>query len=626
MQTGGAPAPLGVTLVEGGINVAVFSAHAKRVFFCHFDAHGKRELHRIELLQRHGDIHYGFIAGIKPGAHYGLRADGPWHPHEGLRFDLAKLLVDPHAVQLDRPFAFHPGLCEYRRETKDLVPKAIVTAPLPLITRKTPRSPTWIYELPVKAFSIRHPGIAAPKRGTVAALAEPAALAHFKRLGVDTIELLPLTAWIDERHLHALGLANAWGYNPVTFFAPDLRLAPGGLVEIAAAVKVLHDNGIQVLLDVILNHTGESDVSGPTLSFRGLDNKAYYRHTGPGTLANDTGCGNTLALHHPPVAEYARSALRHWVEATGIDGFRFDLATVMGRDDAGFSQQAPLFSAIAADDVLRDCILIAEPWDVGKGGYQLGYFPSGWLEWNDRFRDDVRRFWRGDGFSANALATRLAGSSDVFAAKSPAASVNFISAHDGFTLSDLTRFSAKDNLANGEDNRDGKSDEVTWAGGDVKALLATLFLSRGTPMLTAGDEFGRSQNGNNNAYAQDNDTTWLQWPAADQALIDFTARLVALRKANPALSAGDFLTGQDDAQWFDATGKFPDWSKPGNRILGLHVRDQNLAIVINGSKTASAFPLTTAGKAWRRLFCSAQGTGCPALSVSLFQGDAAADM
>jgi glycogen debranching enzyme len=619
LEPRGKAAPLGVTLVDGGVNVAVHAPKAERVFFCLFDAQGKRKLARLELPERKNGVHSGFVAGVKAGARYGFRAEGPWQPQDGLRFDETKLLVDPYATALDRPYAFHAGLCERGRDTRDLVPKAIVQAPLPMARREPPRLPEWIYEVPVKAFSMRHPGIAAAKRGTVAALAEPAALEHFRQLGVDTIELMPLMAWIDERHLHALGLANAWGYNPVTFFAPEPRLAPGGFAEIAQTVSTLHDNGIQVLLDVVLNHTGESDAAGPTLSFRGLDNTLWYRHIN-GAPVNDTGCGNTVALDQPAVAQYAVAALRHWIDVTGIDGFRFDLATVMGRGSDGFHADAPLIRAINADPVLSHSILIAEPWDVGPGGYQLGNFPARWLEWNDRFRDDVRRFWRGDSFSANAFATRLAGSSDVFRSKHPSNSVNFISAHDGFTLADVTRYAQKDNMANGEGNRDGKSGEVTWQGGQVRALLATLFLARGTPMLTAGDEMGRSQQGNNNAYAQDNALTWLDWAEADRTLIDFTRRLIDIRKRHPLLAEDRFLTGDGDADWFGRDGRAPDWASPAIRFLGLvlHGKHETLAIAVNGGADGVDLPLPDAADRWRRLFSSGTGAGCPAFSVSLF--------
>jgi glycogen debranching enzyme len=592
------------------------SQHASIVYFCLFDPGGTTETHRFALT-RSGNIHAAILPNVKPGARYGLRADGPWDPRSAQRFDVSKVLVDPYASLLDRPYVYHPTLTEPGRDTGAIVPKAIVQKPAPKVVRRKPRSPGWIYELPVKAFTQQHPEVPEHLRGTISALGEPAALAYFKRLGVDTIELMPLMAWIDERHLHALDLRNAWGYNPVTFFAPDLRLAPGGLSEIAQTVKKLHDNGQQVILDVVLNHTGESDASGPTLSFRGLDNATWYRHIN-GAPVNDTGCGNTVALNHPVVVDYTVAALRHWVETTGLDGFRFDLATIMGRTATGFAADAPLIRQICSDPVLSDCILIAEPWDVGPGGYQLGHFPRAWSEWNDRYRDDVRRFWRGDDFSVNALATRLTGSSDVFARKSPARSINFIAAHDGFTLRDLTTCTEKNNFANGEGNRDGKSHEVTWIGGDVRALLATLFLSRGTPLLTAGDEFGRTQNGNNNAYAQDNEITWLDWKNADQALITFTADLVTLRKNNPLLSQDVFLTGRGDAMWFDQDGKPQDWDRPHGRFLGLALLDRSntLAIAANGSDAALPFPLQGT---WKRLFGSADGAGCPPRSICLFQ-------
>ena len=611
---------------DGGLAIGVASQHATRIEFCLFDGAGDKEVQRVPLTPDGKGCHAAFIPGIKPGARYGLRATGPWAPERGHRFDPAKLLVDPYATSLDRPYMYHPQLCEKGRDTAGLVPKAIVQLPLSPVKRTEPRQPTWIYELSVKAFTKLNPDIPERLRGTVAALAHPAALAHFKRLGVDTIELMPLAAWIDERHLHALNLGNAWGYNPITFMAPDPRLAPGGFAEIADTVRVLHDHGLQVILDVVLNHTGESDVAGPTLSFRGLDHATYYAQAG-GSLINDTGCGNTLALNHPQVTDYCLTALRHWVEATGIDGFRFDLASVMGRLPEGFSRDAPLIARIEQDPVLLQSILIAEPWDVGPGGYQLGNFPKRWLEWNDRFRDDVRRFWRCDRFSVNRLATRLAGSSDVFGpAKSPSRSVNFVAAHDGFTLADLTRFDTKHNLANGEGNRDGKADEVTVVGQKPTALLACLFLARGTPMLTAGDEFGRSQQGNNNAYAQDNALTWLDWNAADQKLISLVAVLVQLRAQNPLLRLDAFLTGKSDGQWFDATGKTPDWNSGSARVLGLVLSDgtERLAILCNGSEETVALPLPARSKmAWRMVFPGAAGADVPSGEVGLYREEKA---
>ena len=385
---------------------------------------------------------------------YGLRADGPFDPAQGHRFDPAKLLVDPYAAALDRPFAWHPDLAAPRnaaRDTAPLVPKAIVTAPMPQAPRAAPRQPGFIYEIAVKAFSQRHPDLPQAMRGTVAALAHPLMIEHLRRIGVDTVELMPIAAWIDERHLPALGLANGWGYNPVTFMAPDPRLAPGGLAEIRQAVQALQDADIRVLLDIVLNHTGESDTQGATLSLRGLDNALYYRHAedDPGRLVNDTGCGNTLALDRAPVVQLAADTLRHWAGQTGVDGFRFDLATVLGRTDQGFDSHAPLFKAIEQDALLSGLTYVAEPWDVGSGGYRLGQFPGGWHEWNDRYRDDVRRFWRGKVDGAGQFATRLAGSSDIFAAtgRAPSRSVNFIAAHDGFTLRDLVSYEAKHNQA-----------------------------------------------------------------------------------------------------------------------------------------------------------------------------------
>ncbi len=399
---------------------------------------------------------------------------------------------------------------------------------------------------------------------------------HLVRLGVDAVELMPITAWIDERHLGPLGLTNGWGYNPVAFLAPDPRLCPGGIAELAATVAALRDAGIGVILDVVFNHTGESDVFGPTLSLRGLDATAYFRHAPDGRLINDAGTGNTLACDHPATRRLILDSLRHFVGHAGVDGFRFDLAPILGRGAGGFDPHAAIFAEIAADPLLGDRVMIAEPWDIGPGGYQLGRFPPSWLEWNDRYRDRVRRFWRGDSHMLGAMATAVAGSSDVF--DPPATrSVNFIAAHDGFPLADLVAYAHKHNEANGEQNRDGHSENLSWNNGvegasddpqvramrsrDRRALLATLFASRGTIMLTAGDEFGRSQGGNNNAYAQDNATTWLDWEGRDRELEAFTAGLAAFRRAHPELAGPEFLTGRTDAgdipdvAWLTAAGQ-----------------------------------------------------------------------
>ena len=484
---------------------------------------------------RTGQHFHCFLKGIKPGQRYGYRADGPWQPEHGHRFDAAKLLVDPHATLIDRPFRFHHDLVKRGTDTHKIVPKAIVERYPDAGSRKIqPLKPGGlIYKVPVKAFSKLNPDIPEELRGTLAAIAHPASIAHFKKIGAAAVELMPVAAWVDERHLLPHHLTNAWGYNPVTFMALEPRIAPGGMADLRKVADALHAEGIALFLDVVYNHSGESDLEGPVLSMRGLDNAMYYRHHAdePGALVNDVGTGNTMAVERGPVRELVLDSLRHMVIHGGADGFRFDLCVSLGRTAKGFSPYAPLFEAMRHDPVLSPYTMIAEPWDIGPDGYQLGNFPPQFLEWNDRYRDDVRRFWRGDPHTLGALATRLAGSSDFFGhGAQDTRSVNFLAAHDGLTLADVTSYRRKHNYANGEDNRDGHGENFSWNHGvegdtlapairarrreDVKAMLALLFLSRGTPMLTAGDEFGRTQHGNNNAYAQDNETTWLDWDKA----------------------------------------------------------------------------------------------------------------
>jgi glycogen debranching enzyme len=425
-----------------------------------------------------------------------------------------------------------------------------------------------------------------------------------KSIGADTIELMPIAAWIDERHLVNLGLHNIWGYNPVSFFAVDPRLAPGGLRELRETTAVLHEHGINVLLDVVFNHTGEGDALGPTLSLRGLDNKDYYRlfH---GAYVNDAGTGNTLALDRLHTINLVVEALRHWVLACGVDGFRFDLATVLGRNADGFDPNAPLIAAVTTDPILSTRILIAEPWDVGPGGYQLGNFPATWFEWNDRYRDDVRRFFRGDGWSANAVATRLAGSSDIFTPKGkPSRSINFVAAHDGFTLADLLTYDRKDNEMNGEGNRDGKEHEITCIGSNAHALLATLLLSRGTPMLTAGDEFGRTQSGNNNAYAQDNEIAWLDWDHADHKLAEMVGRLMVLRRQLADILEDRFLSN-GNAIWYGADGEPKNWDDSSKRTLTLVVVGANRRVAIHLTAATTEVPMAVPaqdGQRWKQLF------------------------
>ncbi|MBU3993013.1 MAG: glycogen debranching protein GlgX [Alphaproteobacteria bacterium] len=515
-----------------------------------------------------------------PGTRYGYRAAGPFAPEQGLRFDPAKLLVDPFAVELDRRFVYDPALGTLGADTAALVPKAIVPAQAPPVEPAPPRFVLGglIYEASVRALTMLHPEVPPHQRGTVAAIAHPAIIAHLRKLHVTAIELMPITAAIDERHLPRLGLTNAWGYNPVVPMALDPGLCPGGVAELRTAVAALHEAGIGVILDLVFNHTGESDVFGPTLSFRGLDNRGIYAHDGAGHLINDTGCGNTLDFAQPHVRALTLATLRHFVQACGIDGFRFDLAPVLARSP-GFAPDAPIFAEIAADPVLADRILIAEPWDIGPGGYQLGAFPPNWLEWNDRYRDDIRRFWRGEA-DVGLLATRLAGSSDLFGPVTR--SVNFVAAHDGFTLADTVAFAERHNWANGEENRDGHAGEPAWNNGhegpvddpailarraaDARALLGTLFASTGTVMLTAGDEFGRTQGGNNNAYCQDNALTWLDWTGRDIALEDHVAALAEWR----ATHAGWFDEFPREGAWLNLAGQpmtIAEWEDPATAGL-----------------------------------------------------------
>ncbi|MBN9557330.1 MAG: glycogen debranching protein GlgX, partial [Alphaproteobacteria bacterium] len=592
----GAGDPLGVTVVEGGVNVAVVSASAERIDFCLFDE-TDREIGRVPLRRTSDFTLSAFVSHVIPGMRYGLRADGPYDPVGGQWFDPAKLLVDPYVTEIDRPFVLADALSAPRSagiDTAKLVPKGVVRVKLPPLSPR-PAKIANIYELSLRSFTKLHPAVPEAIRGTAAALAHPAVLEYLTRLGVDSVEIMPVSAWIDDRHLPSLGLKNAWGYNPVTLMAPDPRLAPGGLADLRLMASQLRLAGISVLLDLVFNHTGESDILGPTLSFRGLDNRLYYRHMPDGRLVNDAGTGNVLATEHPQVTRLVVDAMRTYADATGIDGFRLDLAVTIARMPDGFSATHPLLKAIADDPVLGRLTLIAEPWDVGPGGYQLGHFPAPWREWNDRFRDDVRLFWRGDAGRVGSLATRIAGSSDFFGGRRPGDSVNFVAAHDGFTIRDLTSFSRKHNEANGEDNRDGTDENFSWNNGvegpakrpetvaervgDVRAMLATLYLARGTPMLTAGDEFGRTQNGNNNAYAQDNSITWLDWAGADMELSRFVAGLIALRKNHPGVSANRFLDGREtgvdglrDAVWMHPDGREmggADWEAADLHTLGL---------------------------------------------------------
>lgn len=613
--TAGSADWLGAHPIGGGVNFGVFSAHAERIEICLFSPDGTREIQRLALPDRLGDIWHGFIPGLPEGALYGLRAHGPYDPQAGHRFNPAKLLIDPYARRLSGRLIQNDALLGYdsaapeadlvmdHRDSAPFMPKCVVTSDPPVLprARRVARDRVVIYEAHPKGLTAAHPGIPPDQRGRFAGLASPAMIEHLTRLGITTLELLPVHAHADEAFLLRKGLTNYWGYNTLSFFAPETGYTlHGDPAEFRAMVARLHEAGIEVILDVVYNHTAEGNELGPTLSFRGLDNASYYQLTAddPRYYVNDTGTGNTLDCAHPMVLRMVLDSLRYWVGQMGVDGFRFDLATVLGREAAGFARDGRFLSALRQDPVLANTRLIAEPWDIGPGGYQLGAFPPPFLEWNDRFRDGTRRFWRGDG-TINDLAERITGSAPVFdhSGRAPQATVNFITAHDGFTLADLTSFNDKHNLPNQEDNRDGHNENYTDNMGhegptddpainDARArrrrnMLATLLLSQGTPMLLAGDETGNSQDGNNNAYCQDNQTGWVNWDAPDQGLADFTARLIALRHAHPVLRQRRFLhslpipEGGRDLVWHLPSGAEPepgDWDDPALRALALEIR------------------------------------------------------
>ena len=611
----GTAARLGAEVVEDGVNFAVYSPRASCVELCLFGAEG-RETERIELPARTGDVWHGFVPRLEAGQQYGYRAHGPYEPEAGLRFNPAKLLLDPYARAIAGTLRWHDAAYDYvrhhggtelvesRLDSAPYVPKSVVTAGPPAAApRRAPAADTGhtlIYELNVRGFTMRHPAVAAADRGRFGGLASPPVIEHLRALGITTVELMPIHAFVDEAFLVDRGLRNLWGYNSIAFLAPEPRyLGPDGAAGVAAAIADLHDAGIEVLLDVVYNHTAEGGRHGPTLGFRGLANDVYYRLVdgSPGHYVNDTGCGNTIDTRHAVVRRLIVDSLRHWVTDYGVDGFRFDLATTLGRQSDGFSPQHPLFEEIRQDAVLRNVRLIAEPWDIGPGGYQLGGFPADWAEWNDRFRDTVRQFWRGDQGTGPDFARRVHGSADIFEAggRGPGMSVNFVASHDGFTTNDLVSYAERHNAANGEDNRDGHRHNFSTNHGvegltddaDIVAarrrhrmnLLATVLLSQGTPMLLAGDELGNSQAGNNNAYAQDNETGWVDWSGldSDPAFVGEIAGLARLRRELPLLRQTRYrhgepstATGRADIEWFDVRGQVVGESQwPDIRALGL---------------------------------------------------------
>lgn len=637
MPKEGTPYPRGATFDGKGTNFALFSDNATGVTLCLFDHDGNTETERIELRECTNGVWHGYLEGVAPGQRYGYRVNGLWAPEEGHRFNKNKLLLDPYARKLHGDIQWDDALYGYTisdiedadlvmdiRDSARFMPKAILIDPKTLTNSAKPhiRWPkTIIYEAHVKGLTMQHPLIPHDIRGTFAALADPALIAHLHRIGITAIELLPIHAYMQDRYLLDKGLANYWGYNTLAYFAPESAyMVSGELDEIAHTVDTLHEAGIEVILDVVYNHTCEGNHLGPTLSWRGIDNISYYKELpgNPRFYDNLTGCGNALNTSHPKVLQMITDSLRMWATVYGIDGFRFDLALTLGRNENGFNRDHALFHAILQDPALSRCKLIAEPWDVGPGGYQLGSFPPGFSEWNGDYRDVTREFWTGKEGILSSFASRFAASSDLFndSHRRPWSSVNFITAHDGFTLCDLVSYNDKHNEANGEDNNDGANDNRSWNCGEEgksdseeinslraqqkRNFLATLLLSQGIPMLLAGDELYNSQNGNNNAYCQDNETGWVNWDNSDEDLINFVSKLTELRKKFNAISRAEFLTGKinehgnSDVTWFNVNGHVmthDQWNDPHNKAMVVkfvapHKDEPPILVLINASHVA----------------------------------------
>ncbi len=651
--TGGRPFPMGATVTEDGVNFAVFSAHADRVTLCLFDEDGREDL-VIDLPEREGDIWHGHVAGVGVGQTYGFRARGRYVPEEGHRFNPHKLLLDPYAKALTGLPVWDDALMGYEvgagdltldpRDSAAFMPRGIVVDERfdwegdRLLRR--PAAETVFYEGHVKGLTAQHPEVS---EGGFAGLASDAMIAHYTRLGITALELLPVQTFITDRFLEERGLVNYWGYQTLGFFAP--HPAYGTMRDFQQMVKRLHAAGIEVILDVVYNHTAEGNELGPTLSFRGLDNASYYKLDAVNArhYVNDTGTGNTLDLTQPMVLRMVLDSLRYWVEVGHVDGFRFDLASVLGREQGGFDPGGGFFRAVRQDPVLAGVKLIAEPWDIGPGGYQLGSYPPPFMEWNDRYRDGVRRFWRGDAGRAPDMAARLAGSAGEFdhSGRLATSSVNMLTAHDGFTLADVVSYKRRHNFDNGEDGRDGHgenysdnmgqegpSEELAGArAARRRAMMATLLLSQGVPLILAGDEIGNSQGGNNNAYNQDNATGWIDWDGADWDFFDWTRRMIAFRKAHPALRQVRFLhsrerlvDGTPDLFWHKADGspiQPGDWSDEALRLVIAEVRtasgtpeyvdrDGALLLMLNaGAAEEIAMPETPEGTIWCREIDSA---------------------
>jgi len=663
----GLPHPLGATWDGVGVNFALFSANATKVELCLFDQEGRAELERIELPEYTDEVWHGYLPDARPGAVYGYRVHGPWQPDAGHRFNANKLLLDPYAKGHVGELIWGPEVFGYRLETGDdatfderdsaaHMPKCVVIDPAFTWLRDRRPSVPWeqmiIYEAHVRGFTKNHPAVPESLRGTFSGMASKEVVNWIRNLGVTSVELLPVHTFINDSRLIEQGLVNYWGYNTIGFFAPDPRYSSKPAfahAEFKEMVAHLHDAGLEVILDVVYNHSAEGNERGPHLSFKGIDNASYYRLLPDQRrfYINDTGTGNTLNLSHSRVLQMVTDSLRYWVQEMHVDGFRFDLGTILAREPHGFDEDSGFLHVCRQDPLLNSVKLIAEPWDCGPGGYQVGGFPPGWAEWNDKFRDDVRRFWKGDEGMAHAIAARMSASADLFnrRGRKPWSTVNFITAHDGFTLRDAVSYNEKHNAANGEDGRDGSDSNYSWNHGvegetrdlqvnerrrrHMRNMLATLLLSQGTPMILAGDEFGRTQGGNNNAYCQDNEVSWLDWdlPEWAKGQVSLVQRLTRLRHDYPILRRGRFFTGTPidaldvkDVTWINASGaemEFRDWGDPGMKCFGMLIdgraqatgirkpgSDTTMLIVLNAHHdlVTITLPDCTNGEAWDLVF------------------------
>jgi glycogen operon protein len=654
------------------VNFALFSENAQKVELCLYDGSGNKEVQRIEISERTDQVWHAYLPEARPGLLYGYRAYGPYEPTRGLRFNPHKLLLDPYAKLIHGEVRWSDALFGYRighqkedlsldrRDSASGMPKAVVIDPAFTWGADQRPSIPWhksiIYEMHVRGFTKLHPEVPPALRGTYAGLATAPVIDYLTRLGVTAVELMPVHAFVDDRHLLERGLRNYWGYNSIGFFAPEPRyLAANNVNEFKTMVKALHSAGIEVILDVVYNHTAEGNQFGPTLSFRGIDNPVYYRLTPENQryYMDYTGTGNTLNMRHPQVLQLIMDSLRYWVVEMHVDGFRFDLAATLARELHEVDRLGAFLDIIHQDPVLSQVKLIAEPWDLGEGGYQVGNFPVGWAEWNDRYRDVVRSYWKGDGGLIGELAYRITGSSDLYASsgRRPYASINFVTAHDGFTLHDLVSYNQKHNEANGEDNRDGTDNNRSWNCGaegptqdpEINALrarqkrnlLATLFLSQGVPMMLAGDAIGHSQLGNNNAYCQDNNISWIDWEQADTELLEFVQSLIRLRKRHPVFRRRNFFQGRaiqgaeiQDIRWLLPDGREmtnEEWTRESAHCLGVFlageglgekdergrpVTDDNFVMLLNPHHDQVPFrlPPVAQGSQWLRIIDTASPT------------------